>query len=332
MRIRVTGHSGEGKFPFGESGPWKEFENAILARGHEICESNFDSQSDAIITNSFNQKIEDFLAYSKIPIDKRILVNWEPYIVERTRYTRNVLNIFAHRFAPSVDWAEKISGISFKWPQDEIIDESVFDNWKTRSNCAVMIQGNKFSARKGELYSLRRRLIKTMNPESISLFGTNWNSGFKFDWWHWSRSAMNSKITDIDFKSIVGVGRKYVNYAGPVADKQMIMTKFRISIVIENSADFVSEKLFDSVRAGCVSIYVGPELERYGIPTNTAISVCPDHKSIMEKVAELQKMDQSELKSIATAQFRALSSVAGEWTNTVVLRKLANDMIALIER
>ena len=102
--------------------------------------------------------------------------------------------------------------------------------------------------------------------------------------------------------------------------------------MIENSADFVSEKLFDSVRAGCVSIYVGPELERYGIPTSTAISVCPDHKSIMEKVAELQKMDQGELKSIATAQFRALSSVAGEWNNTVVLRKLANDMISLIER
>ncbi len=332
MRIRITGHGGEGKFQFGDSGPWKEFEKVFLENGHEICNASYEEQADAIIANSYNTALEKYLFSLEIPLSKRILVNWEPYIVERVRYRPEVFNRFGSRFAPSVDWAAKINGTSFKWPQDEIIDPDIFLNWFDRSTSAVMIQGNKFSARKGELYSLRRKVLNMLHAKELTLFGTNWNSGLKFDWWHWSRSIINSNFREISLTSFFGMGRNYDQYKGKIDDKALVLSKYRICIVIENSADFVSEKLFDAVRAGCVVVYVGPNLEKYDLPKDSAIQVAPDPNLIVETVRDLQSKSESELMEMAKIQFVSLKSVSGEWINTKVLRNLAQDMLKLLEK
>jgi hypothetical protein len=332
LRIRITGHGGEGKFQFGDSGPWKEFEKVFLENGHEICNASYEEQADAIIANSYNTALEKYLFSLEIPLSKRILVNWEPYIVERVRYRPEVFNRFGSRFAPSVDWAAKINGTSFKWPQDEIIDPDIFLNWFDRSTSAVMIQGNKFSARKGELYSLRRKVLNMLHAKELTLFGTNWNSGLKFDWWHWSRSIINSNFREISLTSFFGMGRDYDLYKGKIDDKALVLSKYRICIVIENSADFVSEKLFDAVRAGCVVVYVGPNLEKYDLPKDSAIQVAPDPNLIVETVRDLQSKSESELMEMAKIQFVSLKSVSGEWINTKVLRNLAQDMLKLLEK
>jgi hypothetical protein len=332
LRIRITGHGGEGKFQFGGSGPWKEFEKVFLESGHEICNESYEEQADAIIANSYNSALEKYLFSSEIPVNKRILVNWEPYIVERVRYRPEVFNRFGSRFAPSVEWAAKVNGTSFKWPQDEIVDPDIFLNWSDRSNSAVMIQGNKFSARKGELYSLRRKVLNMLHAKELTLFGTNWNSGLKFDWWHWSRSIINSNLREISFTSFFGMGRNYDQYKGKIDNKTLVLSKYRICIVIENSADFVSEKLFDAVRAGCVVVYVGPNLEKYDVPKSSAIEVAPNPNAIVEKVRHLQSKSDSELMEMAKIQFVSLKSVSGEWSNARVLRKLAQDMLRILEK
>ena len=332
MKIRVIGHSGESVFPFGVAGPWKEFENTILQRGHTICRKGYEELSDSIIANSYGPEVERYMLVSDIPIQKRVLVNWEPYVVERDTYTTKTLDKFGGRYAPSIHWARRINGKSFNWPQDQITDSSVFMNWGERSMRAVMIQGNKFSARKGELYSLRRRILKRMDVTEMSLFGTNWNSGINFDWWHWSRSALNSSVCEIDFKSMEGMGAKYSNYYGATKNKFNTLSNHQISVVIENSSDFVSEKLFDSVRAGCVSVYVGPNLEDFGIPRDSAICVEGHAKPVIQKVRQLQQMPKSQLQSLAEDQFSSLSSVSKNWNNDIVLKKLASDILDFLEK
>jgi hypothetical protein len=185
MKIRVIGHGGEGRFPFGTTGPWKEFEKVLLKRGHEICTPDMSEKAEALVANSYNASIGEYLDKNMIPKKRSILVLWEPYVVETSRYEEAVLNNFGTVFAPSIEWAEKVKGRPFNWPQDEIPDGDVFIGWQGRKNRAVMVQGNKFSARKGELYSLRRRVISKLGPTSLDLFGTNWNKGINFDWWHW---------------------------------------------------------------------------------------------------------------------------------------------------
>jgi hypothetical protein len=56
---------------------------------------------------------------------------------------------------------------------------------------------------------------------------------------------------------------KYPEYIGRVDDKFNAFSKYKYALIIENEADYVSEKLFDAIAAGCVPIYVGPNLSRY---------------------------------------------------------------------
>jgi len=331
MKIRITGHAGEAVFPFGLEGPWKQFEKVIEERGHLICRKDFSESADAIIANSFDSNVRNFISNSRIPKSRRILVLWEPYIVEKTRYQPRVLDLFGTVFAPSIDWAERVSGQAFPWPQDNFSDETIFNDWSSRINRVVVIQGNKFSATKGELYSARRRVLKSLNENELSLFGTNWNKGMKFDWWHWSRSLKNTSLREFSLKSSYGIGRKYCQYGGGVSDKTETLRKFQISLVIENSPDFISEKLFDSVRSGCVTIYLGPSLEKYGLSSESAIEVSNNPKKIAELVQSLIKISNSERRVLAVKQFRALQPSLQDWNNYEVLSSMAQKMLAIIE-
>jgi hypothetical protein len=331
MKIRITGHDGEAVFPFGNDGPWVEFKKIVLQQGHNICSSDYSEPADAIIANSFNSEISKYIEFSKIPIEKRILVLWEPYIVDKSRYSRNVLTKFGKIYAPSIQWAEKVNALNFNWPQSRLDSEAIFIDWNKRINRAVMIQGNKFSARKGELYTLRRNVLKNLNDKEIDLYGTDWNRGLKFDFSHWAKSFSMSNFLEIDLKSILGVGRNYTNYLGRAEDKKLVLQNYRVSIVIENSADYVSEKLFHSVNAGCVTIYIGPSLEKYEIPGESAIICQPDTQAIVAKIRELLALPENVLQQIALNQKKHLGKVAQFWENNYVLKNLAKNMLSNLQ-
>jgi len=107
--------------------------------------------------------------------------------------------------------------------------------------------------------------------------------------------------------------------------------QYKIAVVIENSADFISEKLFDSIRSGCVSVYVGPNLEKYGIPKASAIQVDAKHKVVSDMVRSLLEESDEELEKIARNQRANLMKVSQDWNNTLVLSKLASDMAGILE-
>ena len=331
MKIRITGHDGEGVFPFGNHGPWAEFKKVILQQGHKICSSDYSEPADSIIANSFNSETSRFIEFSKIPMKKRILVLWEPYIVDRSRYSRKVLTKFGKVYAPSIDWAKKVNAVQFNWPQSKLDTEASLIDWDKRINRAVMIQGNKFSARKGELYTLRRNVLRNLNREEIDLYGTDWNRGLKFDFSHWAKSFSMSNFLEVDVKSILGAGRNYTNYLGRTEDKNLALQNYRVSVVIENSADYVSEKLFHSVNAGCVTIYIGPSLEKYEIPRESAIICQPDTQAIVAKIREVLALPENVLQQIALDQKLYLGKVAPLWENDYVLKNLAKNMLSSLE-
>lgn len=333
MRIRVTGHSAEDCFPFGTGGPWKKFANVILNQGYQLCDSDLAQPADVLIANTHHKKFMDYCEINDIPKERRVLILWEPYVVETTRYKPEVLQNYGHIYAPSINWARRINAQPFNWPQDAIEPNlEIFNLWSERISSCVMLQGNKYSCRKGELYSLRRKVLRRMKIEELSLYGTNWNRGIGFDWWQWSRTILNSKIRDIDLKSCYGMGRKYKNYAGSVNEKELTLRKFKISIVIENSADFISEKLFDSVRAGCVTVYVGPPLQEFGIPSDAAIQLEPNGIKIAEAIQELLSNPDEELEKIARKQYRQLQTVTSSWENNTVLENLASDLLLRLSK
>jgi hypothetical protein len=66
----------------------------------------------------------------------------------------------------------------------------------------------------------------------------------------------------------------YATWRGPVDDKIELLTRARFCLAHENCRDlagYVTEKLFDCFRAGCVPVYVGPKEIAELVPTDCFI-------------------------------------------------------------
>ena len=331
MKVRIFGHSGEPEFPYGETGPWLEFKNTILDLNFELVEGNLNLAAEAVIAHSHNKQIENYMKKHNIPIKFRALVIWEPFVVDSQLYDRSVLELYGAIFAPSKKWAKQTRATYFHWPQNSIeLGHLSFDT-KSRKKRAILVQGNKFSARKGEMYSLRREILIKDKDRVIDLYGTDWNRGLIFDLSHWVNSLRNTPFKHLKFESLRYLGRKYASYKGSVVDKEAALRNYKFTIVIENSGDFVSEKLFDAVRAGCLVIYVGPNLNDYGINAEYFVTVEPDAQLIYEALRELMLLSEIELNDKIKKQINELIRVNPEWKNSLVLKNLATQILKKFE-
>ncbi len=324
MRIRVTGHSKEPVFPFEMSADWQRFAGVFSEKGYVFCDTDLTSRTDLLVCNSHSDEIIQIANNQNIPLNNRHLIVWEPEIVDAKLYTKEVLKQYGHIYAPSPIWASKVNGHSFKWPQSEIdANQDLAADWNDRSHQVVLVQGNKFSARKGEQYSLRREVIRRMRNSQLALYGTNWNQGIQFDWMHWSWSAINTPIGKLSPFSWRGIGRHYSQYQGQTLDKIETLSQSTICLVIENSSDFVSEKLFDSLKSGCVTVYVGPQLSEFSIPESAVILASESPKNIVHILKTLLNKRPEDLLEIAKMQRESILPVAQEWTKEKVLPNLA---------
>jgi len=334
MRIRVVGHEGQPIFPFGNSGPWFHFAQTLEMQALEIAKTPFGSKIDALVANTHSEKAIREANAANVPLKNRILIIWEPQIVDETIYREKTLSNYGTIFAPSPIWANKVGGIPFNWPQNYLNIDLIESKEKRDFNDrAILMQGNKFSARYGELYSLRRIVLlnSTKQKLSVDLCGPNWNSGFIYDLRKWMKSALRSRISILSFRSILGMGFKFKNYIGIANDKFETLNFYDVSIVIENSADYVSEKLFDAILAGNLVVYVGPNLTDFGFNVGIINQCDPNPEDVLAKVAELFKLSNHEKNRIIYLQIGEVKRLRKDWESTRVLGKLAGNIAEILK-
>jgi len=112
----------------------------------------------------------------------------------------------------------------------------------------VNISGNKFSSHPKELYSARRDTIRSFersHPDQFDLYGVGW-------------ADSGEQATE------------YPSYRGTIENKWDVYPNYRFGVCYENMCDepgWITEKIFDSIRAGCVPIYWGaPNIRGYVDP------------------------------------------------------------------
>ena len=96
-------------------------------------------------------------------------------------------------------------------------------------------------------------------PTQFHVFGRGWDRPAARPG-RWGRivSQFRKKITS----RILPAATAYRTWRGPVGDKIELLTRARFCLAHENCRDlegYVTEKLFDCFRAGCVPVYVGPK-------------------------------------------------------------------------
>jgi len=317
MKVAITAQDTDGDFNFDSSGPWNEFKTALLEDGHKVV--RLSEEPDAIICNNYSPRLLSRL--KSIPYDRRAIIFWESPTSAPQVFHSKVLNLFKLKFFPSPIWASKFNGEYFLWPQNTGYCLNA-DSWDSRASKFCVIASEQFSFVDSELYSLRRRVVRDCTS-IIDLYGYGWDRSRFFKYYRVFQEIVKGlqsrkfKLQQLDLRL-----NTPTNYVNSVSDKAEILQKYKFSLVIENNLEYVTEKIFDALINGCVTVYVGPSLGAFGIPEEVCFASGKNVKDLIGVLEDLPH-DAKKVSSIRDSMNGFLGSEEfNQHQNSLVLRKL----------
>jgi len=235
-------------------------------------------EADIYIAVDHSEKDEKLLS-SRRKLNKfSVLYRSEPKCVLPVSYKPETAALYSSiiNFGKS-----EIKNDGMHWPQYFPSEKQLGWGIQDRLPRVALINANKLNLSPSELYSLRRKSIKKI--KEVDLFGENWNSSFKDR----IKTLVIEVMKDPPRHSVAVSSHSrywFANWpetASP-ADKISVMQRYKFALVIENELSYMSEKLFDAFFAGCIPIYVGPEVTDYKVPKELVIQCKPTMKSLAE--------------------------------------------------
>ena len=175
MKLAIVSQDGKSDFICPKDGPWFDFyEKLRSSQFFEIV--SLKHNPDAIIFNNHSEKV--FYTYGKnIPSSKKLLILWESSVTKPSNFVRNLLNLYGKIFSPSSLWLEGENVENFRWPQQLLTsdDDSGLINYTERKQKVILLNSNKYSFEKGQMYVFRRR-IATLLEDEIDIYGEGWSN------------------------------------------------------------------------------------------------------------------------------------------------------------
>jgi hypothetical protein len=184
--------------------------------------------------------------------NRMALFLWEAPAVSAANWNPELHKLFSIIFTWHDKYVDGRKFIKIHWPQTRqfpSVPKILFRDRKLLVNISM----NKFASHPRELYSARRASIKHFErsqPQNFDLYGVGW-----------------SQPRNILEKLLPAAKQEYPSYKGTVKNKWDVLPKYRFSLCYENIRDepgWVTEKIFDCMRANCVPIYWGaPNITDY---------------------------------------------------------------------
>lgn len=269
-----------------------------------------------------------------IPTSSRLLIVLEPRVVIPTNYRSSVLKRYGAVL--TYTWAVPGTESVVPWPQRDWRAAPSGSGAHTPGTSAL-VNANKLSSIRGSLYGLRRRVIARFAREHLplSLAGANWNRRGVALLVENARSiayaVFNREIVDLREWARPVPTTGSITYLGKIDDKDAVLLDAEFAVVIENSATYVSEKLFDAVIAGCVPLYVGPPLADYGIPEGVAV-VLPLRAHAFTDAVRTLTSGQKKAVLDAGVAWLASDETYRRWAMPHALERLADEIDSRIDR
>lgn len=292
----------------------------------QLLSKAVDSRTEKLVCIDYSPSVGKEIKKLGLSPENCTLVHMEPSVVLPANFARSRKRQFGtvitvggirNQVSSSVHWP-------LLWPSASDLEKL---HASERAERVVVINGNKMSFIKGELYSLRRTAIKSVGH--LDLFGTQWDSKFATRLIIALKSFAQA-VLSLKLPRLSGLNlwfQYYPRSKGPVDDKLKTMAHYKYALVIENSAEYMSEKLMESLFAGCIPIYVGPDPEEFGIPRELVIRAQPSLHSIQEALREANRWDMNEFQTKLRA-FLGSSDVRDQWDHTRIyewlLEKIQN--------
>ncbi len=269
---------------------------------HVVDEGETVGHRSAIVVFNDRPSLRLRRILSRVPKRNRILVVMEPEATGPSNYSKRTLARFGQAFFASPLWASKAGGESFLWPHEIANRRTTQMDPITGQFDTTMIFANKRSSSPQSLYQLRRDVIRTASAVNvrIALFGPNWDRSKMQNFSEGLRATLKGLRAGRHLS--ISEAFRDLNFApsewlGSIERKQFALRIAPTTIAIENSMDFVSEKLFDPILCGVVPVYVGPKLEQFGIPNSVALRAPTDSRQILETVRNASPTQLDEIRA-----------------------------------
>lgn len=312
---------------FTADSPWMALIDGLRASGQEIDGyGDTGRHVEALVVLNHQHGTMRLQSEHGIAPERTALVVLEPRVTAPMMYRDETLALYGVRFAASPIWARRIGGKSFYWPQD--LQQPMARRGEA-DYVATLINADKRSAVRGSLYGLRRSVIRAFQRNSVPLaiFGPGWADGSTQRLIQATKAFTKASIarTRPDVREAFSDLRlRPTTWLGTVHAKADAFAVAEISIVIENSSDYVSEKLIDAVCAGVVPLYVGPPLDHFGIPNSLAIQCGPSAEEVLAALLQVTPTRRSEI--VAAGREWLMSAESHNHESQVVLRELGRQI------
>lgn len=277
---------------------------------------NLDAGVDALLCIDWLSVSRRFVGQARKLGVRTVLVSNEPSSVIPEHDRRKIRELFDQVIEvgrphshPAIFWPQT-------WPNWKPVDQS-----PPREARAVMVQSAKYSFVKGQLYSLRAQFVSS--DLRVDLYGFGWTTGsFRtagrlfIDFYRAIRGRASLNLDCINSAFL-----RPLSYRGSTPDKLKTMSNFKVAVVIENSRDVMTEKLFDAFFAGCIPVYVGPTLEKFGIPENLYIRAEANVGSVSSAVTQALALNYDAWQA-RTQKFLSENKVQTAWKEETVVSRI----------
>jgi hypothetical protein len=330
MKIYLGGHNASAPLHNSSaplvSGTEISLTNSFLAAGFEVCNRLSDADALVLIDMDINLLKQAFKSAGReFPI---ILIRTETIVVWPDNYNSKAISLTSKLI--EVGRHGDDNDINFPWPQDWSQNLEFKEVVTARSEAVVLVNGNKLSFINGEMYSLRRECIS--NLPNLDLYGTGWNYGlfrkmliFAEEFRLTTKSGLIPNLANSR-----GWLKRPANWKGAPNSKLDTLSQYKYSLVIENTLDYMTEKLFDAFFARCIPVYVGPSVDKYEIPPNLVVQVDSTLNSIERGIEIAKAMDYEQWRTSLNAWLMS-DVVFNKWSAANVYDAIAGEVSSFIK-
>lgn len=270
------------------------------------------------------------LQYTKRVVDKYDLVLTLGHVPDND----SVAKFFGHCYKPYPNPAVPTESKTFEQVFKNISEKNAFKyhEWAKRRYLVTFVGGNKIGLGKSRNYQLRSKLVSELLGQGLIVFGPFWNTGL------WDRFSNRFRtllwgLRTNQLQNLLGIFngilKKYPGALGIIEDKFEVLRESKFTLVIENSDYFVTEKIFDSMLAGCIPIYKGPDLKRVGIPEGLVIPFDRNIDDLTEYLSQIPEI-QIDGRLSQIESYLGSENFKYNWLAESVFANVASEIDALI--
>tara|TARA_B110000503_G_scaffold140357_1_gene231043 strand:+ start:8699 stop:9727 length:1029 start_codon:yes stop_codon:yes gene_type:complete len=256
---------------------------SLRREGFAVAEKQ--EEADVLIVLDLTIKLLVAAIRRRFARKKTYLIIQEPSVVFPFEHWGILRILFTERF--KIGFGTRRGWMGVQYPQNlKLFDSAPSEGYRR----AALINSNKFSLVRGELYSLRREVSQL---DSVDTFGSGWQPlarlGFKECFKLVLDLLASFKLPSFDLFRTMGITA--ANPLGQVRDKLLTLSEYKVSVAIENSQEYMTEKLLDPILAGSIPVYVGDPLQLDTFPAGLIVVSDPSVRALGIAISEALEMD-----------------------------------------